>query len=803
MAGYSFTESGARRIVDNVRWGEKTRQAGSTTHMVTYKPQSEQIYVKLVEKDEDKQGYWKAEEVVLDGGAWEIKDGGRKWDGDEYPYIRHVRWEDAVQNAIVEVFQLPDVSDEEKPYIWVFKGEITNPEAFVFYADKMGGIAQTVADDVYKMPRGGTIYTNHGEMEVDGGFELPADKTAYCLITFINYIGEWHIGSAEMTIEDGDYWKDNGSTLEVRVKIATSTNKGDVCRLEQHHAGDIRFELFQDVTVSSGNAWIGVVNNNSNYVVSHLLPGATKHQDEFIALTGNCDDMPTDSFESFIAWLVDARVHLRYDELGHIYQRENCYGEIEDYTYDEEDDDGNELSLMSTLIADTASSNPAQPYAVNADDIDASYTLLNGVANFPDYVGVEDIMFIVENSKGQLIPISDNFAGPYSVNFVGKAENVGGTSGKAPTALYLNGKNFRFNDSINVKAGVVGRGLGQTVNISTANLSTTITFPDEIYDYEDPNSQNYTMTLTSTSAFDVTRATSGYMYEVDFVYSDGTSVSWDIAYQNNFRTGPREFDIEAGNATEDFTVQFDLKEGVSHGDVIRMKTRMIWTDGVTKTDANVDVEKYIYVAEESNCVTDESGEHVSDGDSECVTDIFDPVTFSEYNNWSDWTMETFVQDEATTTLTGTTNGNPTPGINIQTNYTVNNPHTYAVFLTRGWSSSGFNNVDSSFDRKTDVSTDAGGGPATMPCIKQGGNYYRANLNQSRADWTTQSDATIVATDWGKVNWDGTNLTVDSGDNPDYSQDCEFGLMVFKAASGSSSNGDYIDVYFDNFVINLT
>lgn len=617
MAGYSFTERGARRIVDNVRWGEKQRQNSSSTYMATYKPQSEQIYVKLVEKDEDKQGYWKAEEVVLDGGAWELKDGGRKWDGDEYPYIRHVRWEDAVQNAIVEVFQIPDVSDEEKPYIWVFKGEITNPEAFVFYADKMGGIAQSVADDVWKMPRGGHVYTNYGDMEVDGGFELPSDKTAYCLITFINYIGEWHIGAAEMTIEDGDYWKDKGSELEVRVKIATATNKGDVCRLEQHHAGDIRFELFQDCSVTSGNAWIGVVNNNSNYVVSHLLPGATKHQDEFLAFTGNCDDMPTDSFESFIAWLVNARVHLRYDELGHIYQRENCYGEIEDYTYDEEDDDGNELSLSGNLTAVTTSSNPIQPEAVNGDDIDASYTVLNGGLNFADYVGTEDIMFIVQNSKGNLIPISDKVAGPYEVNFVAKADNVNGTSGKAPAALNLSGKHFRFNDTITVKAGVVNKGLGDTVVLTTATLGTTITFPDDIRDYEDPNSENYNMTLTSTSAFFVDTATSGYRYEIDFVYSDGTPVLWALDFDNNFSSGPTLFDIEAGNATGTFAVQFDLRDGTSHGDVIKMKTKMFWTDGATKTDANVHQDKYIYVGAEGECYTDEDGADLTDENDDC------------------------------------------------------------------------------------------------------------------------------------------------------------------------------------------
>lgn len=641
MKGHSFNERGARRIVDTVRWGERMRQGSSTNHIVTYKPQSEQIYVKLTARDEDEAGYWKAEEVVFEEGVWQLKTNGRVWDGEDYPYIRHVRWEDAILNSIVEAFQISDVTNEEKPYIWVFMGEITNPEAFIFYADRMGGVAQTVEGDVWKMPKGGTVYTNHGQIDVDAqDFELGPNQTAYCLIQLINFLGEWQIASAEITTEGGEYWEESSGYLNVRVKIASTVEEGRICRLTQHHAGDIRFELFQDVSVSSGNPWIGVVNNNNNYVVSHLLP-PDKHQDEFIAITGLCDDMPTSNFEAWIEWFVNARVHLRYDQLGHIYQRENCYGEIDDYTDEDDDDNENLINLNGNLSAPLVSAQ-LQPWALTGGDgFTPTYTVLNGVKNYTDYVGVEDVMLFAVNSLNQIIKIDDQIIGfepAFDVNYVTKASNIGGTSGLQSPHMYLDVRNFRFNDTITVKAGIVGKGLGAQVVLNTATCTTTITATTSIRDYQDPNvsAQDYQITSSNVNV-----GTAGYKYLVNFTYADGEFVAYRFGADAAFLEGSSIWNISLAGSTNSEPIQFDLRDSVEHGDVIRMTAKLIYphNNGVN-ADANCSAVANLYVAGVDECYTDAAGNHLST-DDECYSEPqgFEHatmyVTTSGLNEWED------------------------------------------------------------------------------------------------------------------------------------------------------------------------
>ena len=139
MAKYNtFDDQSVKRIAENVRWGEGARNTFTNMHRPIHNPQHETIYVQLTVKDEDDYGYWKGEEVSFKEGVWTIVDGGRKWDGDEYPFIRHINWEDAQKGSIVNAYQVIDSLSEDKPMVWVFDKEVTNPQAFIFYADGTG-----------------------------------------------------------------------------------------------------------------------------------------------------------------------------------------------------------------------------------------------------------------------------------------------------------------------------------------------------------------------------------------------------------------------------------------------------------------------------------------------------------------------------------------------------------------------------------------------------------------------------------------------------------------------------------------
>ena len=627
----TFDDKSVKRIADNVLWGEGVRSSQHNIKQIAYQPQGETIYVQLTVKDEDDYGYWKGEEVSFKEGVWTIVDGGRKWDGDEHSFIRHINWEDAQLNSIVHAFQITDTLSEDKPYIWVFDKEVTNPQAFIFYADGTGNTGQSTGADTWTMTKGGTVYTNSGKMEIPDGFQMAAGKAAFAKLEFIYITSEWILANAEMVIdEDPEYWEEDGyGTLTVHVKIASTEIKKDVCRLTQHHAGDIRFELHKDVTVTSGSPWISVTNFASNYSVAHILP-PDKHQDEFLTFTGNCDDIPTGSFEDFIYWFTNNLVHIRYDQLGHIYERENCYGDVEDYTDDEEDDDGNELKLAGSLTA-TLNGSEVEPYALQSGgDITTTYKVLNGVKNYTDYIGANNVMLIVKNSLGNLIPIATAGAGPYSPNILDLAANVAGTSGRTYPIIEFNRWNFRYNDTITVSSGMAGLGLGASKVLGTATATTTITAPTEVRDYEDPNATNYTIQVSNSHAGDMSEDDEGgYSYVINFLYGDGTPVSVRYGGQaNQFSNGETAFALDANNDTEFIGVSFDLKDGVSHGDNIKMTARLQYSDfgGLGQMDANSSSSQFIYVAIESDCLSDENGEHLEDATDDCLTDDVQNVT---------------------------------------------------------------------------------------------------------------------------------------------------------------------------------
>ena len=628
-----FNNKAIERIRTDVKWGEEVRRQQKGVHHLPFKDVGPVIYARLTEKDFTEAGYWKATEVVVENGKWENLDNGIQFNDDEYPPIRHKDWEDSRVGAIIKAYTMPDATSEDKPSIWVFEEEITNPETFTFYATETGGSAQSTKTTTWKMPKGGTVYTNYGEMDVPDDFEIDAGESAWCKIEFVWMFDQWQIASAAMTDEEGDYWDEQSGVLIVHVKIFSTEINGEICRGVQHHAGDIRFELNKDTTVTAGNEWIIVTNNNRNYTVYHTLPDPPKPLNDFLAFMGNCNDMPLDSFASWAEWVRRNLVHIKYDKLGHIYEREECYDGTVERVVPIEDPEVFDLiddpvNLEATLTAPLFGS-VLQPWAMTGGDgFVPTYTILAGGNLFTDYVGVESIMFIARNSQQQLIQIATDPAAAvpaFDINKVELAKNVNGTSGQAYDQMVLSQRDFRFNDTIEVRAGVAGKGLGKSVTLNTASLSAVVSHTPSaiIRQREDPNATNdYSLFVSYAPPNAGTLNTANYKVEIVMTWaSDGDPVLFSTDNgQNTVQNGTVIGDI---TANDDYTMNYILMDATDRasGDAIRVNTRLIFIDAIDGyvTDANAPANMSLYYSNDTECVYDESGEDATDESGECAT----------------------------------------------------------------------------------------------------------------------------------------------------------------------------------------
>lgn len=603
-----FSLKDSERIADDVRHGEAMRRRGESIADIMDNQKVKFFWIKLTEKDpDDNFGFWKATEI-----RWEDRepvewDEGAQFDDDDYPYIRHKDWDDAQLGDIVKAYQAFDSGTDEEVLQWVFDGAPTNPESFIFYGDGNGGQGQIQNIDgaQWNMPRAGEVLTNVGNAILANDFTLLAGQTAYVTIEFVNSDG-WSIAAASMNTEGGGYWEESDDYITVNFPIAEAEIKGDVCRLKQFHAGDIHLEIFSETTVSGGDVWTSVLKAGSDYSVYHDLPAdEANKQDEFIGFVPPCENIPTDSFESFISWFTENAVVLRYDTRGHIYEREACSGGRID-NYDPEEPD---LSLSGNLQASLVASQ-LFPLGSEADGFTATYTVQSAGANFLDFINNNSSLLILENDLNQVIET-------FSVDepLVKKAaridsmENVNGTSGNTYTELNPANKNFRFNSTVTVKASTLGQGLNDSVVLNTAAATATIvTISDTIRDYEDDANTPNSMSIT----YDVTLTT--WKARVGFYYGDGTPVRYRFSFNGGFKTGDTDFNISF-SASETFTPEFDIREGANHGDVVQMRVTTLSSD---LTDANISATKSLYIAQEGTCFEDDQGEHLTDEGDECL-----------------------------------------------------------------------------------------------------------------------------------------------------------------------------------------
>ena len=636
-----FNDQAIDRISTNVKWGEGVRSRQLNIPSMPTKANDYNFHVQLLEKDYGKggAGYWKAQEVIFENGKWELYDGGREFDDNDYPAIRHVEWEDSRVGAIVKPFQIRDVAvDAEKPYIWVFEEEVTNPEAFIFYADNTGGTAQSDSKSTWSMPKGGMIYTNYGEMEVPDNFSIDAGESAWCKIEFVWMFNEWQIASAEMTNEEGEYWEEDYGTLIIHVKIVSTKINKDICRLTQHTAGDIRFELRENVAVNSGNDWIVVTSRNNGrlYTVYHTLPNPPKPLNDFLAFAGNCNDMPLNDFGAWAEWARRNIVHIKYDQLGHIYERENCYdGEVERVDPPEEDPENDPQELTSQLTAPLFASN-LQPWAMQGGDgFVPTYTVLKGGNLFTDFVGVEQVMFIARNSQQQLVKVATNPAAAFptfDINKLEFAKNVNGTSGQAYNQMVLAQRNFRFNDTLTVRAGMAGLGLPQQVDLTTANIQSVVSHPTgtTVRKWDDPNaSSDYEVYVSFAPPVAGSLNTANYFVELSFRWADGSPVQ--ISSNNQLDIiGDGEVRAQI-TADDDYTFPYQLSDATDRnaGDAIKITARVIYIDAGDGhvTDANITDSMLIYYSNESDCYVDEEGGDLVDESGDCYSEDTSTVPY--------------------------------------------------------------------------------------------------------------------------------------------------------------------------------
>ncbi len=607
-----FSDNATTRIKSSVKYTEQLRNSGRFDIMHPDREENEIVYLRLKSKDpNDLYGYWEATEVRQEEGIWEDYDDGKQFNDEEYPYIRHLDWDDANEGDIVKAFITYDLIEDQITPTWVFKGAVTNPEAFVFYADENGGQGQATYDSEWNMPRGGKVLTNVGELDVNGDHTMFAGEEAYCQIVFNKVDGEWQIASAAMTSSSGPFWEEVDDTLIVFWRIAKAEVKGDLCRLEQYHAGDIHLSIFTNTVVKGGDAWTTVTQNDGEYTVYHDLPATQEyHQDEILAMTGECDDVPYDSFESFISWFVDHLAHYKYDKRGHIYEKETCYGDIDNY---DPDDPTTDPSLDANLEA-AAVAAQIYPWDVATDGVTTTYTLSNGGNNFPDFVGAEKNMTLITNSQGQIIQIADDVGGPavpiWSAQLTKPFENVNGTSGKQYTELQLHTTNFRFNDTITVKSGTVNKGLGDQVVLDTAVVTVDIAATDPVRNYDDPEATTQPFyAIYGTAGFD------GYTCQMRFLYGDGTPVQYRLNQGDNWSTEIISLPI-TGTESQHIDPEFNFNDDVTPGDSINVTVNTIAPDGIT--DANISHSELVYVNLEDDCVKDENGDNVYDENGECA-----------------------------------------------------------------------------------------------------------------------------------------------------------------------------------------
>jgi len=636
-----FSPNDSNRILDATRYTEEMRSQGSTD---IDRPNDlagpwDVIYARITAKDpDDKTGFFQLEEVVFNGDTWEAVEGGKEFNGTDYDYAHHFNWEDAEVNTVVKLKLIinVDTGDEEI----VFFHEVTNPAAFVFIADETGNNSRS-SDSSWSIIRGGSVLTNVGTIKMPSSLSMGQEGYAGVLMTFVEDDGSLLLASAIYTNSEGQYWvadEDEG-TIIINFPLASSSSIGGKTELTQLHVGDIHLEIStieDDVRILGDETWIHVNKNGNTWTVSHILPGtASLKKDGFSVLAEDfdCDQVAFSTVADVQDWinnvLLEGIQRISYDVRGHIYEQLNCDGSVVS-SYD--DDDVDDDVLTSTLLAASLSSQLVPNIIDTSSGISYSFTIQNRGKNFLDFIAAGDDNTIAgKNSLGEVVSLSkgDTAGAPNLFGIVEngptiieKVKNVGGTSGGtygAGTELVtLDPLRFRFNDTLEVIGNVAGKaGIRKTVVIDTEVCTWAVTTSSTIVrDSHDPNAAEFTFTAQAS----IPNLNRAYKAVLEIRNSDDQRIDgFSIDGGKIFNENPLFMDLDATSTADAPGIFFNL-QNVSEGDILKMTIKLV-TDDIKIYDANVVSETFLSFSYEADCVIDEDGNKVTDGDADCITAI--------------------------------------------------------------------------------------------------------------------------------------------------------------------------------------
>jgi hypothetical protein len=350
--------------------------------------------------------------------------------------------------------------------------------------------------------------------------------------------------------------------------------------------------------------------------------------------TFSCDSVTFSSVQDVEDWVNnDFLAKIReafWDTRGHIYDLKDCAGAsvtpTEDPTY---------TYLTSELISDYFSGTDFAPEAINGTGLGFQYYIKNNGANYLDYINTKKIIVGVVMANGNPITINVNGDAPVLFNYNTLAENAGGTSGLIREPLdngqmVFGVERYQFNSTATLSVAVIGIGLLQEAEFNTKICGLTATKSTSIIvDYLDPNAAAFSFSYTASVA-DLGSATTPdlvlvadngpYLLEVTFKYDDDSPVA--VSYAGSagpFKTGSRFLEMDAASTTGTFgDLWFNLRDSASEGDTVKMCATLRTWDRLT--DANVQDCDYLDINYADECITDESGEPVSDGTDDCITD---------------------------------------------------------------------------------------------------------------------------------------------------------------------------------------
>lgn len=180
------------------------------------------------------------------------------------------------------------------------------------------------------------------------------------------------------------------------------------------------------------------------------------------------------------------------------------------------------------------------------------------------------------------------------------------------------------------------------------------------------------------------------------------------------------------------------------------------------------------------------------------------VAFEEKEEWPSWSIEQPYNHNASTQLLGSSNGNPSTGLNAQVQI-QQAPYGHSAFFSKKWIGT-FTSVKSySYDAKLDVRTTSSGSViATGIAVKQGGKYFFGPGATGSFNWSSISGSDSDISAWKEIIWDSQqDIPVQVDNTPNINLPMEIGLFALAYSHNTNNNGATHDVYFDNFSIELS